>query len=114
MKLVSALQLGYGCGMKTVDDCLYNVHLHAMNLFPYDEMAAEESELATEFTASGIDKDMPVKEALLKLHTDKSVCPFCGSELKPGFYENVPAWVCSNNDCDGDYADFDISTEEYK
>lgn len=113
MKLIPALQLGYGCGMKTVDDCLNNVHLHAINLFPYEKMNAEESELAAEFTASGLDKDMPVKEALLKLHTNKSVCPYCNAELLPGFYENMPAWVCSNDDCDGDYADFVGSIDNF-
>lgn len=113
MKLIPALQLGYNCGMKTVDECLHNVHLHAMNLFPYDKMDAEESELATEFAASGIDKDMPVKEALLKLHTDKSKCPFCNSELVLGFYENIPAWVCPYDECIGEYADFDGIPDDF-
>ena len=49
MKLAEALRLGYDCGMKTVDDCIYNVHLHAMNLFAYDKMAAEEAELNKEY-----------------------------------------------------------------
>lgn len=70
MKLISALQLGYGCGMKTVDDCLNNVHLHAMNLFPYEKMSAEESELAAEFKASGISLDMSVEDALSQLNAD--------------------------------------------
>jgi len=68
MKLAEALRLGYDCGMKTVDDCLFNVHLHAMNLFPYAEMNAEESELVDEFNNAvetyGISPTTSTEEAM--------------------------------------------------
>lgn len=82
MKLLRAIQLGSRCGMKTIDDCLYNVYLHSMNLFPYAEIDSEEKELSDEFLEAekkipGL-RNMGITEALDKLNVKYEICPSCG------------------------------------
>ncbi len=45
MKLVDALSLGKECGLHKVSECVFNVELHALNIFSYIEMFNELKEL---------------------------------------------------------------------
>lgn len=48
MKLLAAMELGIACGLTTIDECVYNVELHAMQLFCYTNVEDELKELTTE------------------------------------------------------------------
>ena len=49
MKLSEALDMGYGCGLEEVDECIKNIRAHAPNLFLYSEINAELTELYAEY-----------------------------------------------------------------
>ena len=38
MKLSEALNMGYGCGLEEVEECIDNIRGHAPNLFLYAEI----------------------------------------------------------------------------
>ena len=48
MKLAECLELGKGCGLDTIDECVLNVEMHATMLFPYSEIKRELEELYEE------------------------------------------------------------------
>ena len=50
MKLVKALELAEECGLHTVFEAIYNVYLHASQLFAFGEMSKEYDELMDEWT----------------------------------------------------------------
>lgn len=45
MKLLEVLLLGKDCGLETVSEAVYNVELHAINLFIFSEIQREIREL---------------------------------------------------------------------
>ena len=45
MTLKEACDIGYACGLETVDEAVLNVEIHAPNIFPYDDAATEIYEL---------------------------------------------------------------------
>ena len=49
MKLSEALNMGYGCGLEEVEECVDNIRGHALNLFLYPEIKAELTELYAEY-----------------------------------------------------------------
>ena len=48
MTLKEACNIGYACGLETVDEAILNVEIHAPNIFPYDDAATEIYELTQE------------------------------------------------------------------
>ena len=45
MKLKECLDFGKMCGLRTIDECVRNVEIHAGLLFPYSKIEKEISEL---------------------------------------------------------------------
>ena len=50
MKLKTCLGIGEDCGLETVGESLYNIDLHAGNIFTYSEINKELSEMYKEAT----------------------------------------------------------------
>lgn len=48
MTLREACDLGYACGLETVNDAVLNVEIHCTNLFSYDDITLELYELHEE------------------------------------------------------------------
>ena len=48
MKLREACDIGYACGLETVDEAVLNIEIHAPNIFHYDDAATEIYELIQE------------------------------------------------------------------
>ena len=48
MKLSEALNMGYGCGLEEVEECIDNIRAHAPSLFLYTEIYTELTELYAE------------------------------------------------------------------
>lgn len=49
MKLKEAVDLGRACGLRTVEECVRNVHIHCMSLFIYEDVPGELNELDKEY-----------------------------------------------------------------
>ncbi len=68
MKLKECLELGLECGLKDVGDAYMNVYCHAMNLFKYDEISKEISEINIEYNElynkGLLNADMLIEDAL--------------------------------------------------
>lgn len=45
MKLKDCLEIGYDCGLKTVEEAVYNIELHANNILSYAKVNEELREL---------------------------------------------------------------------
>ena len=67
MKLKDALEIGKECGLTTVSEAIYNIRLHAMNIFLYGEEQKEYHELCEEYRNSGFDLEDNIEDCLLKL-----------------------------------------------
>jgi hypothetical protein len=71
MKLVDALKIGDNCGLTDVGEAIYNIRIHAGNLFTYGEEAIEYGELIHEFKLAEITHEMSldtsIKDALVEL-----------------------------------------------
>ena len=71
MKLVDALKIGDNCGLTDVGEAIYNIRIHAGNLFRYGEEQNEYKELITEYQRAavihGFDFDTLIKNALVEL-----------------------------------------------
>lgn len=48
MKLREACDIGYACGLETVDEAVLNIEIHASNIFSYADAASEIYELMEE------------------------------------------------------------------
>lgn len=62
MKLKDALEMGYDCGLETVEEAIINIELHASNLFPYQDIAKELDELYNE--VQGINNNAHIIDVL--------------------------------------------------
>lgn len=51
MKLKDAIDIGKGCGLDTVEECVENIEIHAISLFSYDVITKELNELKNEYKA---------------------------------------------------------------
>lgn len=45
MNLEEAVRIGRGCGLVSIEDCVYNIEIHSMNLFVYKNIPKELKEL---------------------------------------------------------------------
>jgi len=45
VKLKDAIELGKDCGLNTIEECIINVEVHAINFFPYKKINEELKEL---------------------------------------------------------------------
>lgn len=45
MTLKTCLEIGMDCGLSKVSECIYNIELHAMSIFSYDNIESELKEL---------------------------------------------------------------------
>jgi hypothetical protein len=52
MKLFDAMEIGSDLGLETVEEAVRNIYIHAMNMFPYDEITTELAELMVEYEAT--------------------------------------------------------------
>lgn len=48
MKLYEACDIGYCMGISSIKECVENIHIHAINLFKYDDIIEELQELDKE------------------------------------------------------------------
>lgn len=71
MKLVNALDIAHGCNLETVGEAIYNIRLHATNLFAYDEAQKEYDELISECNQMsekyGFNDDSDIFDALISM-----------------------------------------------
>jgi hypothetical protein len=49
MKLTQALQIAKDCGLETIGEAIYNIAIHAGNIFNYGEEITEYEELCKDF-----------------------------------------------------------------
>lgn len=64
MRLFTCLDIANTCGLKTVDEAIYNVELYAMSIFVYDKIDEEISEIYQEVQFRKINFEMTINEAL--------------------------------------------------
>ncbi|MDU4051162.1 MAG: hypothetical protein E7H33_09620 [Clostridium perfringens] len=57
MKLKRAIKIGKDCGLETIGEAIYNVDLHATNIFDHDKIEEELKELYNDFKNSGLNED---------------------------------------------------------
>ena len=53
MTLYDACDIGYSMGLETIDECITNILIHSMNIFPYDDITDELMELHQEVEEKG-------------------------------------------------------------
>ena len=67
MELITCLDLAESCDLDTVGESIYNVRIHAINIFDYDSISKELNELDEEYARyylKGLmDKDTSIKDA---------------------------------------------------
>lgn len=49
MKLIEALELADDCGLESISEAIFNVYLHASQLFVYDKIEEEYNEIFDEW-----------------------------------------------------------------
>ena len=64
MKIRKCLEFGKLCGLKTVDECIRNIEIHAGLLFPYSNLEKELKELYEGLRELGVDKDVDIEYLL--------------------------------------------------
>lgn len=57
MKLKRAIKIGKDCGLETIGEAIYNIELHATNIFDFDKAQEEIKELYNDFRNSGLNED---------------------------------------------------------
>ena len=67
MKLKLCLEIAKDCNLETVGEALYNIRMHAGNLFAYAEINKELEELQKEFENAKVSENAKVEEVLVKL-----------------------------------------------
>lgn len=67
MTLIDCLEIAEDCMLETVGEAIFNVKLHAGNIFSYSEIDKELNELQDDFEKSGLKEDTKVEEALAML-----------------------------------------------
>ena len=71
MKLIIALKIANDCALTDVGEAIYNIRIHAGNLFTYGEEQNEFDELMHEFKVAGVTHGVSfntsIKDALEKL-----------------------------------------------
>lgn len=68
MKLKDCLEIGVSCGLATVEEAIFNVEFHAINIFSYSKLVEELNQLEKEkdelFLRSGFSKDSKIGDVL--------------------------------------------------
>ncbi len=76
MKIKEALEIGIGCGLETVGECVYNIELHAPSLFSYGDLPKELNELRTEeselYKSTSFTKDSNVNDVIKVIEESKN------------------------------------------
>lgn len=54
MKLTTAIDMGTGMGLKTPEECINNILIHAMMIFPYSVLDVQIDELLQDARKAGI------------------------------------------------------------
>jgi len=72
MKLKEAIELGKSCGIETIEESINNVLFHSGQLFPYDKISENVSELKEEAKSVGIRFCQKCSYAILN-----EKCHFC-------------------------------------
>ena len=68
MKLINALEIGFDCGLTTVGEAIFNIHIHCINLFNYDEIEEEIKELEKDVEIYWVHKDDLISDWIKKLN----------------------------------------------
>ena len=66
MTLYDACDIGYSMGLETIGECITNIQIHSMNLFPYDDITDELMELHQEIKNKGFKGHESVEMVLEK------------------------------------------------
>lgn len=64
MILKKALELGMSLGLKTVEEAITNISIHAINLFPYEAIEKEEQELFDDLSYYNIKYENSIEDAI--------------------------------------------------
>lgn len=67
MKLLEAIRIGKACGLITVGECFENVRLHSTNLFNYNKIGDELSELVDELIENNLKPTEKIDKVVDKL-----------------------------------------------
>lgn len=72
MKLFDAVVMGRFCGLRTVEECIKNIEMHAMSLFKYEHIPSELKALHEEYIAwkKG---DLFLDEEAVQMQVDKQM-----------------------------------------
>lgn len=65
MTLKDACGFGIACGLNTVGESVFNIDIHSISIFSYDEISKELNELYSEFNPE--EKDLPILEKFPEL-----------------------------------------------
>ena len=64
MKLKKAIRIGRDCGLKSVNECIRNIEIHSLNLFPSQKIDNELSELTLDIEKISKEYEVPENEIL--------------------------------------------------
>lgn len=90
MKLIDAIDIAKACGLTTIGEAVFNIKIHAMNIFTYGEETKEISELEKE--ASLYDADTLIENFKQEALTFR--------KLEQDDLINLANLYCSNEDID--------------
>lgn len=68
MTLKNCLEIGIECGLPTVGECIFNIDMHAMNIFEYSKITEEINQIISEaneiYNRTNFTKDSSAKDLL--------------------------------------------------
>ena len=67
MKLLEAIRIGKACGLTTLGECFENIRLHSTNLFSYNKIGDELSELVDELIEKNLKPTEKIEKVVDKL-----------------------------------------------
>jgi hypothetical protein len=68
LKLIDALEIGLDCGLTTVGEAIFNIRIHCINLFNYDEIEEEIKKLEKDVETYWVHKDDLISDWIKKLN----------------------------------------------
>ncbi len=77
MKLDAARAIGRDMGLETDAECINNMFLHAMCIFPYDVLGAELNELFEDAKLQGVRFSKVCGDAVLEDESEDELCYTC-------------------------------------
>ena len=65
MKLKDAIEIAKDCGLETVGEAIYNIKIHAGNLFLHGEEQKEYDELLVDYWKSDYELETEIKDVVI-------------------------------------------------